>query len=211
MKLFRSILVSAASLAFVYSSAVAQDSAAGKVATHGPNERFDETGKTSIDGRTVPYLIRRLPVDSFPDLPDSVAAALQQRGCLIPQTWQAHRPENVIHASFDRPGSSDWAVLCSEHGNVDLLVFFARTPTKPITLVSVPEMERIQRHGADGIYGFDWGIDTASPERIREAQSAMEHHPPLLDHDSLADTVLNEKTVYHFCAHNGWTVVDVPE
>src|ERR1700722_3807923 len=111
MKLFRSILVSAASLAFVYSSAVAQDSVAGKVATHGPNERFDETGKTSIDGRTVNYLIRRLPVASFPDLPDSVAAALQQRGCLIPQTWQAHRPENVIEASFDRPGSSDWAVL----------------------------------------------------------------------------------------------------
>ena len=39
----------------------------------------------------------------------------------------------------------------------------------------------------------------------------MEHHPPLLDHDALADTVLNQKTVYHFYAHNAWTVVDTTE
>lgn len=211
MKLVRFILVSAASLAFVCSSAVAQESASNKVPAPGSNERFDETGNTSIDGRIVPYMIRRLPVDSFPDLPDLVAAVLQQRGCLIPQTWQAHRPENVIEASFERTGSSDWAVLCSAHGNVDLLVFFARTPTKPVTLATVPEIERIQRHGTTGVYGFDWGIDAASPQRIREVQAAMEHHPPLLDHDALADTILNEKTVYHFCAHNAWSIVDVPE
>ena len=112
-------LISASSLR--HSTANAQDPPAS-------TQSFNESGKTNVNGKPVPYLIRRLPVDSFPDLPDAVAATLTERGCLIPQTYQAHRPENVIHASFDRAGSSDWAVLCSTHGTVELLVFFARKP-----------------------------------------------------------------------------------
>ena len=204
MKLARLILLMAASLGYVHSGAVAQDRGSA-------SQSFNESGMTSIDGRSVSYLIRRLPVDSFPNLPDDIAGILLQRGCLIPQTYQAHRPENVVHASFERPGSSDWAVLCSEHGRVDLLVFFARTPDKPVRLASALELDRLQRHDSSGVFGFDWGIDPATPEQVREAQSGMEHHPPRLDHDALAETVLNQKTVYHFFAHNAWTIVDVPE
>jgi hypothetical protein len=207
MKFAALILVSAASLAFVRYGALAQESTANPSRA----QSFDESGKTSIDGRAVSYLIRRLPVDSFPDLPNPVAATLMQRGCMIPQTYQAHRPENVINASFERPGSSDWAVLCSAHGSVELLVFFARTPGKPITLASVPEVQRLERHDSSRVFSFDWGIDAASPEQVREAQAGMEHHPPPLDHDALKDTVLNQKTVYHFYFHNAWTVVDVLE
>ena len=92
---------------------------------------LNESGKTSVDGKTSPYLIRRLPVNSFPDLPDAVAETLTQRGCLIPQTYQAHRPENVIHASFDRAGSSDWAVLCSTHGAWNCWCSLRRRREKP--------------------------------------------------------------------------------
>lgn len=207
MKLPRLILLTAISLAFVYSGALAQDS----TPTINSRTSLDESGETTVDGRTVPYLIRRLPVNSFPDLPDAVADALDERGCLIPQTYQAHRPENVVHASLERAGSSDWAVLCSARGTVALLVFFARNFNKPVTLASVREMERLQSHGTSGVLGFDWGIDPASPEQVREAQAGFEHHPPLLDHDALVDTVLNQKTVYHFYAHSAWTLVDMPQ
>ncbi|HEY2466977.1 MAG TPA: hypothetical protein VGI45_03920 [Terracidiphilus sp.] len=172
---------------------------------------FNESGTTSIDGRPVSYLIRRLPIDSFPDLPDPIAGLLTQRGCLIPQTYQAHRPENVIHASLERPGSSDWAVLCSEHGRVDLLVFLSRMPDKPIRLASASEFDRLQRHDSSGVLGFDWGIDSATPEQVREAQAGMGHHPPRLDHDALAETIVNQKTVYHFFSRSAWTVVDVSD
>lgn len=181
-----------------------QDSAAA-------TQSFNESGKTNVNGKPVPYLIRRLPVDSFPDLPDPVAATLTQRGCLIPQTYQAHRPENVINASFDRAGSSDWAVLCSAHGTVELLVFFARRPGKAMTVATAPELDRIQRHDSSGVYGFDWGIDAVSPKQVREAQSGLERHPPAVDHDGIADTVLNQKTIYHFYAHDEWTKLDTPE
>jgi hypothetical protein len=208
MKFAALTLLSATSLALACCGANAQD--ATPASTAGPLQ-FNESGKISVDGRTASYLIRRLPASSFPDLPDAVAEFLDQRGCMIPQTYQAHRPENVVNASFDRAGSSDWAVLCSSHGNVELMVFFARTPGKPMTLASAPELQRLQRHDSSGVLGFDWGIDPASPQQIRQAQSGMTHHPPFLDHDSLAETVLNQKTVYHFYARSAWTVVDTTE
>jgi hypothetical protein len=180
-------------------------------ASQSGTDRMTESGQATVNGHTSSFLIRRLPTSSFPDLPDTIAALLDQRGCMIPQTYQAHRPENVIHASFERPGSSDWAVLCSAQGNVELLVFFSRTPNKPLMLASVPELQRLQRHDSSGVLGFDWGIDPASPQQIREAQAGMEHHPPLLDHDALVDSVLNQKSIYHFFTHNAWTLVDTTE
>jgi hypothetical protein len=203
MKLGRFILILAVSIAHI-PGASAQDSAS-------MGQGFNESGTVSIGGKTVSYLIRRLPMDSFPDLPDAIAGVLVQRGCLIPQTYQAHHPENVVHASFEKAGSSDWAVLCSEHGRVDLLLFFGRMPDKPVKLGSVAELDRLQRHDSSGVFGFDWGIDPATPAQVREAQAGMQHHPPLLDHDALSETVLNQKTVYHFYTHGAWTIVDVPE
>src|SRR5215469_6992160 len=86
------------------------------------------TGQVTIGGRAVTYQVRHLPLSSFPDLPSQVVEQLAERECLIPQTYEARRPENVVHASLQRSGSSDWAILCSSHGIVSLLVFFGGAP-----------------------------------------------------------------------------------
>jgi hypothetical protein len=175
-----------------------------------PATGSDESGQIVIRGRATPYRIRRLPVLSFPTLPPVIAFELTRRGCLIPQTWQAHRPENVIQASLERAGSSDWAALCSAQGTVSLLVFFASAPEQPLVLDTAAESERLQAHGVNGELGFDWGIDPASPARIREAQAGLEHRPPLLDHDALADSRLEHGTRYRFFLHNRWTLLEMP-
>jgi len=169
-----------------------------------------ESGHVVEGGRTIPYLIRRLPVSSFPDLPEEVVSQLGERGCMIPQTFQAHHPENVVHASLERAGSSDWAVLCSAHGTVSLLVFFASNAKEPIVLASMQETQRLQAHDLTGVLGFNWGIDPASPRRIKEAQAAMLRRPPLLDHDALADSIVDQRTVYHFYEKAAWTLVEMP-
>ena len=173
--------------------------------------QLNESGQVIVDGRSTPYIIRHLPISSFPDLPEAAAALLTHRGCLIPQTYQAHHPENVVHASFERPGSSDWAVLCSSGGNVSLLVFFANSPARLLVLASAPETERLQPHDSSGVLGFNWGIDPASPEQIREARSGMEHRPPVLDHDALADSIIDHRTVYRFYLKSNWTVLEMPD
>lgn len=170
-----------------------------------------ERGQVKVSGREVAYVIHRLPVSSFPQLPGSVAASLESRGCLIPQTYEAHRPENVIHASFERAGSSDWAALCSSGGTVKLMVFFASAPESPMVLVSEPETARMETHDLTGVLGFAWGIDPASPRKVHDAQTLMQHHQPMLDHDALADSFIEKSTVYHYFSKDGWKIVDTSD
>jgi hypothetical protein len=207
MKFATSILVTAATLAMA--TAPVRSQRASPAPEQRPSQ-LTESGQVVQAGHSTPYLIRRLPVSSFPELPATVVGFLNRRSCLIPQTYEAHRPENVVHASLERAGSSDWAVLCSAQGTVSLLVFFSDTPAQFVVLASAPETVRLQVHDATGVLGFNWGIDPASPERIHQAQSGMEHRPAFADHDALADSVVDRRTVYHFYAKSAWTLVDLP-
>ena len=169
-------------------------------------------GSVRIDGKVEQYSFRRLPVSSFPELPPEVATALLQRGCMIPQTWQAHRPENVIHGSFRQNGSEDWAVLCSVRGETLLLVFFAQaSPQHPQELAQWTEQSRLQRHDPSGVLGFNWGIDAASPEQFRDALAGEDNPPALPDHDAIADSVIDRKTIYHLYRQGKWKEYEADE
>ncbi|MEI9968849.1 MAG: hypothetical protein WDM87_09560 [Terracidiphilus sp.] len=61
-----------------------------------------ESGQIIVDGHPTPFIIRHLPVSSFPDLPPAIQQQLDRRGCLIPQTYEAHGPENVVHCQASR-------------------------------------------------------------------------------------------------------------
>jgi hypothetical protein len=172
------------------------------------HDAFTTSGVIAADGATRPYVVRHLPVSSFPALPTAVAAELNRRDCLIPQTYEAHGPENVIHGSFKRAASNDWAALCSVHGTVTLLVFFEGEEQSPAVLSSAAETARLEWNGASGKMEFDWGIDTATPELVHEAQTGMRRRPAKLDHDAIASSIINSETLYRFYSGMAWTLVD---
>ena len=174
------------------------------------SQRLVESGQVLIEGQTAQYVIRRLPVSSFPELPQGIAQQLNQLQCMIPQSYQAHHPENVMQASLERAGSSDWAVLCSVRGTVSLLAFFGSAPDKPAVLATAPEKQRLQRHDSSGVLGFDWAIAPASPDAVHEAQSGMERRPRPPDHDALKDIAIDGKTQYRFYSKGAWSLVDMP-
>lgn len=180
--------------------------AIGQSAAQDGADALNESGKIVVDGHARPYLVRRLPVSSFPQLPAAVENELNRRGCLIPQTYEAHAPENVVEGSLERAGSKDWAMLCSVKGTVSLLVFL-ENGGEPEVLATAPETERLQAHGAAGLLGFDWGIDAATPEQVHEAQAGMAHPPPRLGHDALADSLIDQTTIYHYYSGGAWVVV----
>ncbi|MGC9157743.1 MAG: hypothetical protein ACP5FH_02040 [Terracidiphilus sp.] len=173
--------------------------------------QLNTSGQIVVDGRSTPYLVRHLPVSSFPGLPAGLVALLNRRGCLIPQTFEAYGPENVVHASLQRAGSSDWAVLCSAGGTVSLLVYFSSAPDRLQLLAAAPETERLAARSPEGPLGFDWGIDRATPRQVHDAQAGMDPRPPLLDHDALADSIIHGGTVYHFYSEGIWTELNMPE
>jgi hypothetical protein len=174
-------------------------------------DAFASTGKVTVNGRGMPYLVRHLPVSSFPALPAAVATELNQRDCLIPQTYDAHGPENVIRGSFSRAGSKDWAVLCSVRGTVSLLVFFQGTEQSPTVLSTATETTRLEWNGSSSKMEFAWGIDTATPELVHEAQTSMRHRPERIDHDAIASSTVNGETVYRFYTGSAWTFLDTTD
>lgn len=171
------------------------------------------TGTTLYNGATTRFLIRRLPVSSFPDLPAPIAAELNTRGCMIPQTWQAHRPENVVEGSFERAGSADWALLCSAKGQTSLLVFFASAAAnQPAELAQHSESSRLQPHNAAGELGFNWGIDAATPRQLHDALVGDEQQlQPPPNHDSVADSIIDRTTFYHLYRNGKWVQFRVDE
>jgi hypothetical protein len=126
---------------------------------------------------------------------------------MIPQTYEAHGPENVVRGSFERRGSADWTVLCSVKGTVSLLVFFAEQADEPAVLASVPETDRLGPStfsGQKASLGFNWVIDAAAPERVHQAQMAMKNRPALLDHDAVAESAIDQWTVYYYFDGKNW-------
>ncbi len=154
------------------------------------------TGHQLFNGANLPYTVHYLPITSFPDLPRPATDTLTRRGCLIPQSSEAHHPENVIHGSFERAGSSDWAALCMEKdGSVSLLVFFASNPSAAVLVAGAPEDSFLRLLPSQKELGFALAIDPASPDRIHQAQLGLTPRPPRPDHDAIAESILDEQTV----------------
>jgi hypothetical protein len=68
--------------------------------------------------------IVRFKPDAFPNLPGHVRTALAQRGCTIPQPYDAGAErKNVISGHFISARTADWAVLCSHQKRSSILIF----------------------------------------------------------------------------------------
>lgn len=171
---------------------------------------LERRGEKMVNGRSQPYVVRHLPVSAFPELPPLVRAELERRNCLIPQTYEAHRPENVIRGSFSAPAAADWAALCSTEGRVSLLVFFSDRPEAE-ELAVAEETDRLEVQASTGVMGFAWGIDAASPAQVHEAQAGLRPRPARLTHDALVDEWIDHRTVFRFFDGGKWRELPLPE
>jgi hypothetical protein len=165
-----------------------------------PRTEQEETGFADVGGQShVPYRIRLMPVSSFPQLPDVVARKLDGMGCMIPQTFAAHGPENVISGSFEMKGSADWAVLCSVHGVSSLYVFFESDLSRAMALRHQPDSLWLGTElGRD--YGSAWGITTHPARLMLPADNA--------DHDGIEDAFVDQSSVVHYFKEGRWVTLD---
>jgi hypothetical protein len=162
-----------------------------------------ETGhRTLPGGKEINYRIRLLPLASFPALPLAILQQLSTRHCLIPQTYEARSPENVIHGSFRAPGSDDWAVLCSQNGTTTLYVFFGVQSGPPASLRSQPDTEWLGTESVGTPYGSAWGIALRPANAI---PSARQSGP--FDHDGIEDAHLEKSSQVHYFRDDKWFVI----
>jgi len=163
-----------------------------------------ETGRVRLpSGADVVYRIRLLPLASFPALPRVVAAQLDERKCMVPQTYEARAPENVVHASLERKGSDDWAVLCSVNGSTTLYVFFHSQLAVPIALRHQRDTEWL---GAEmlGAYGSAWGIARRGPSQMRATKGSAIS----VDHDGIDDAFVDKSSTTRYFEDGKWIILD---
>lgn len=151
------------------------------------------------------YAFRMLPPTSFTELPAAIRSDLERRHCLIPQSYEARTPENVIHGAFHEKGSSDWAVLCSQQGTSTLLVFWNSSATKPLELAPQLDTDTADPHDETKMLGYARGIDPASPGSIMEVIANKPYGP--FDHDGIKDAHIEKSSVVHYFKNGTWTTL----
>jgi len=175
-----------------------------------PSTEQIETGRVRLpNGIEVTYRIRLLPIASFPSLPAAIAAQLNEKKCMVPQTYQARTPENVIHGALERKGSDDWAVLCSVNGATTLYVFLQSQVAAPIALRHQRDTEWL---GSEvlGAYGSAWGISLRLPAQIPAAKSSAFADRSNLDHDAIEDADIERSSATHYFQNGTWIILESP-
>ena len=177
-------------------------------AQNSPAERVESGEVPSPQGNLLHYRIRLLPLASFPILPAPVLAQLSRRQCMIPQSFEAQQPENVIHGAFRAPGSSDWAALCSSSGSTTLYVFFAGLLDAPFSLRTQPDTAWLGAEPGSSVYGSAWGISSLSLAGLRA--SPQLRGPATLDHDAIDDAHLEHADTLRYFQAGKWIVLNPP-
>lgn len=131
--------------------------------------------------------IVRLKPTAFPELPPNIIAALQRRGCTIPQVPMIDGRQNVIKGEFAKPGQADWAVLCSVGRVSSILVFWNASETTPTEIATRKDIDRLQGWAGDKIV-YSSAITPVGKEYILEHYKAYGgEKPPPIDHQGIND------------------------
>lgn len=149
--------------------------------------------------------IRRLPVDSFPDLPDHVRARLAEADCLVPQIWADPEAHNVVRGTFAAPEQEDWAVLCSRDGKHRILMVWGGPARCDADFEESEDGGALQVVGEDEI-GFSRAIRPVDPEQIRRYHEAFggPEPPEPLTHQGIDDAFVGKASTVLYCEGGEW-------
>lgn len=172
-------------------------------------EQIEQGTIEAPGGDRISYRIRLLPVSSFPDLPAAIAGQLGSRRCMIPQTFEAQAPENVIEGALRAPGSSDWAVLCSAAGTTTLYVFLAGQFDSPVAIRSQPDTAWLGADPGSSTFGSAWGIAVRGATNLRASRQL--HGAADFNHDGIEDSHLEHASTVHYCLDGHWLTLAGPE
>ena len=155
------------------------------------------------------FAFRLLPPATFTELPAPVRKDLEKRHCMIPQSYEARSPENVIHGAFREKGPTDWAALCSQNGTTTLLVYWSDSGSAPAELAVQTDTDTADPHDETNLLGYARGIDVASPNAINEILVNKPYGP--FDHDGIKDAHIEKSSVIHYFKNGTWMVLQASE
>lgn len=165
-------------------------------------------GPASAQAHAARSTVRRLAPNAFRQLPAGVRRALVERGCLIPQPWDARTPTNVVHGSFTTAHANEWAILCSMHGVEQILIYRAGAAAGP-RIVDSLEAQSDDAWSQDvggGRLGYSRLIRTRPLREIRAWRVDVDGTaiPQPIDHDAIEDVFLGKSAEAFYHAAGRW-------
>ena len=152
---------------------------------------------------------RRLPPSAFPNLPPAIRSDLERRGCVIPQSFGAKVPENVISGAFTRRGDVDWAVLCSIRRVSAILVYREGSIHNVDHLRRSPDSAFLQvvSHDLRGneVAGYSRSIGAVDAKHIVEHSNDFGGpKPPAIDHEGIEDSFVGKGSSILYWHQGRW-------
>jgi len=153
--------------------------------------------------------VLRLPPNAFTELPASVTADLNRRGCMIPQVpdgvgLEKPGPHNVIKGEFAKPGQTDWAVLCSVNRVSSILIYWNGSVKGVSEIEKRPDLLHLQGWGGNRII-YDRHIAPAAAGTImKDYQGNGGPKPPPLDHLGIDDQFVGKASVVQYFYDGKW-------
>jgi hypothetical protein len=135
--------------------------------------------------------VARLSPAVFAELPVNVVAALERRGCTIPQHAESSRRANVIKGEFARPGQTDWVVLCSRAGHLETIVFWNGLAAKMEIVFSLQVPDPLRSP-------FETEIAPVSRDYILDHCRAGGVEPPPIDHQGIETSTGMSSGIQYF-------------
>ncbi|MFA5162607.1 MAG: hypothetical protein WC421_10215 [Elusimicrobiales bacterium] len=160
--------------------------------------------------------IKRLPPSAFPKLPAKLRAELERRRCTIPQAAGFSAPHNVISGSFDRPGQTDWAVLCSRDGMSSVIMFWNSLPDNAGAIAAPAEDKNWLDESGEQVC-YRRYLSAARADYMKEIVSAAQKPglpggiaPKQVDHDGISDAMLSRPSSILYRVNRNWLEFPVP-
>jgi hypothetical protein len=151
--------------------------------------------------------IEYLPVDSFPDIPQSIKSYLVQNNYKVPQpvTSVSKNHLNVIKGNFVRSNTSDWAILCSKDYHSKLLVFESDSSKNTHFVTEFDDKNGLQGCG-NGKIGYSYSIEPVDKKFIVDHQKLYGDSilPNNLDHCGVNLIFLGKGSTIYFHRDNKW-------
>lgn len=153
------------------------------------------------DWRRADEAILRLQPEAFPELPAEILMALKQRGCTIPQPYDAGGvKKNVITGTFTSAGQTDWAVLCSHEMRSAILVFDGGHSGQVDSLAEEADSKYLQVVDGAQKIGYSRLLAVAPAKVVRQ-------HFPRGNHAGIQDAFMGKASVVWYRPIAKWIKV----
>ncbi len=146
----------------------------------------------------------RLAPRKFTQLPKTIIADLEKRGCSIPQSYMWTKPHNIARGEFKRNGQKDWAVLCSMRRSSAILIYWNASPNAVSRIAEKKDADYLTKFNQERI-GFSRIIAVANTKFIADHyESYGGTKPPRLTHQGIEDGWAEKASELHYLHRSKW-------